>query len=170
MQNFVQPGEKITYTNGTGSAITSGSPVVIGSLVGVAMGDIADGATGEVLLEGVVELTKTTPLAIAQGDEVFWSTSTNKVTKTATDKPLGTAHAAAGSSDTSAQVKLYGRGNGIPVAAFVAYTAGTNLTGVDGVGSNAAPLAGTETRLDAIDTAIAALKTSLINAGLMASS
>ncbi len=55
-------------------------------------------------------------------------------------------------------------------AAVVSYTAGTNLVGVDGTGSNAAPLAGTETRLDAIDTALAAILTSLKNAGLMASS
>jgi predicted RecA/RadA family phage recombinase len=120
MQNFVQPGEKITYSN-SGSAIAAGDVVIIGSLAGVAMGDIAaTTGEGEVLLEGVVSLTKTTPLAIAQGDELFWSTGTSKVTKTATDKPLGTAHAAAGSSATSVDVKLYGRGNGIPVAGTVA--------------------------------------------------
>lgn len=170
MQNFVQPGEKITYTNATGSDIASGDVVIIGSLAGVAMGDIADEAEGEVLLEGVVELTKDAPLAIAQGDELFWNTTNDEVTKTATDKPIGTAHAAAASSDTTVQVKLYGRGNGIPQAAFVTFAAGTNLTGVDGTGSNAAPLAGTETRLDAAETAILAIRTALVNAGLMASS
>lgn len=54
------------------------------------------------------------------------------------------------------------------VASAVSFSAGSNLTGVDGAGSNAAPLAGTETRLDAIDTAIAAIIANLQAAGLMA--
>lgn len=51
----------------------------------------------------------------------------------------------------------------------VPYTSGSNLVGVDGTGSNAAPLAGTEARLDALDTALQALLTSLRNAGVIAS-
>jgi hypothetical protein len=43
----------------------------------------------------------------------------------------------------------------------------TNLVGVDGTGSNAAPLVGTEARLDAIEAKIDAVITALINAGLM---
>ena len=54
-------------------------------------------------------------------------------------------------------------------AATVADITSTNLFGVDGTGSNAAPLAGTETRLDAIETKINAVLTALKNAGLMAS-
>lgn len=46
----------------------------------------------------------------------------------------------------------------------------TNLTGVDGTGSNAAPLAGTESRLDAIEAKIDAILSSLKAAGVMASS
>lgn len=57
-----------------------------------------------------------------------------------------------------------------PQAAVVAAITSTNLTGVDGTGSNAAPLAGTETRLDAIESKINAILTALKNAGLMASS
>jgi len=54
-------------------------------------------------------------------------------------------------------------------AATVAAITSTNLVGVDGTGSNAAPLAGTETRLDAIETKINAVLTALKAAGLMAS-
>ena len=46
----------------------------------------------------------------------------------------------------------------------------TNLVGVDGTGSNAAPLAGTESRLDAIEAKVDALILALKNAGLMATS
>lgn len=44
----------------------------------------------------------------------------------------------------------------------------TNLVGVDGTGSNAAPLVGTEARLDAIEAKVDALLAALKAAGLMA--
>ena len=44
----------------------------------------------------------------------------------------------------------------------------SNLVGVDGTGSNAAPLVGTEARLDAIEAKIDAVIAALIAAGLMA--
>lgn len=53
-------------------------------------------------------------------------------------------------------------------AAAVADISSSNLVGVDGTGSNAAPLAGTETRLDAIETKINAILAALRAAGLMA--
>lgn len=55
-------------------------------------------------------------------------------------------------------------------ANVAAMGATTNLVGVDGTGSNAAPLAGTESRLDAIEAKVDAILTSLKNAGVMASS
>lgn len=54
------------------------------------------------------------------------------------------------------------------VAANVAPIGATsNLVGVDGTGSNAAPLVGTEARLDAIEAKVDALIAALIAAGLM---
>lgn len=53
-------------------------------------------------------------------------------------------------------------------AAAVADISSSNLVGVDGTGSNAAPLAGTETRLDAIESKINAILAALRAAGLMA--
>lgn len=189
MKNFIQEGTRVDWTNTTGSAVASGDVVIVGSLAAIAVVDIADTKSGEVALEGVYELTKDTPLAISQGDEVFWNTTNKEVTKTATDKPLGVAFRAAGSSDTTVQVKIYGQGNGIPVAATVAAltdnsggTADATLedcnnavTGVDGTGSNAASKADVDARLVSIannfaDLAAkqAAILTSLKNAGLMA--
>ena len=57
-------------------------------------------------------------------------------------------------------------GGNTPAATVAAITS-SNLVGVDGTGSNAAPLAGTETRLDAIETKINAILTALKDAGLM---
>lgn len=43
----------------------------------------------------------------------------------------------------------------------------SNLVGVDGTGSNAAPLAGTESRLDAVEAKVDALIGALIAANIM---
>ena len=53
-------------------------------------------------------------------------------------------------------------------AAVAALGATANLVGVDGTGSNAAPLAGTEARLDAIEVKVDAVIAALKAAGLMA--
>jgi hypothetical protein len=57
---------------------------------------------------------------------------------------------------------------GNPQAAAVAALGATaNLVGVDGTGSNAAPLAGTESRLDATEAKVDAVIAALKAAGLM---
>jgi hypothetical protein len=58
-------------------------------------------------------------------------------------------------------------GGNSPAAAVALLGATSNLVGVDGTGSNAAPLAGTESRLDAVEAKIDAVITALKNAGLM---
>lgn len=55
-----------------------------------------------------------------------------------------------------------------PQAAAVANITSSDLVGVDGTGSNAAPLAGTETRLDALEAKVNAILAALRAAGLMA--
>lgn len=55
-----------------------------------------------------------------------------------------------------------------PAASVAALGTTTNLVGVDGAGSNAAPLVGTEARLDAIEAKIDELLAALVAAGLMA--
>ncbi len=158
MKNFVQPGETITWENGTGSDVASGDVVIIGAVAGIAMVDIADTESGSVALEGVYELAKDTPLVISQGDEVFWNTENSEVTKTATDKPLGVAFADAASNDATVNVKIYGQGNGLPVAATVAAIATAN-------GSD---LATTQALANQLKTSVNAILTSLKAAGLMA--
>jgi len=119
MDNMVQDGKRITYTNATGSDIAAGAPVVIGSIIGVACVDIADGATGAVALDGVFTLPKTADTTghdIAQGDIMLFDISTGKFdVKTATDAAgdiLGGAIAvtAAASAATTVDVKLCGPG------------------------------------------------------------
>jgi predicted RecA/RadA family phage recombinase len=92
MQNEIQPGNRITWTNGTGSAVAAGAVVVLGALICIACVDIANGATGELATEGVFELPKvadTSGHAIAQGEAVVFDVSTGKI-------DLGAAVAASG--------------------------------------------------------------------------
>ena len=54
-----------------------------------------------------------------------------------------------------------------PAATVAAIGATSNLVGVDGTGSNAAPLAGTEARLDVVEGKINAVIAALKAAGMM---
>jgi predicted RecA/RadA family phage recombinase len=106
MKNFVKRGEVIDYVNLSGSDINSGDFVFVGSLFGVAQTDIANGATGAVLLKGAVILPKAAG-AIAQGAKVYWITGTLNVTATATSNTfIGYAVSAALTGDTTAEVQL----------------------------------------------------------------
>jgi predicted RecA/RadA family phage recombinase len=75
MNNYLQPGEVMPYTNGTGSAISSGDVVVIGNMLTVATVDMADGAVGEVATRGVFSLPKASAAVIGQGQTLTWDVS-----------------------------------------------------------------------------------------------
>ncbi len=173
MKNFYQQGDVMDYT--AGADLSAGDVVVLSGIgCGIAANDIANGAVGPVNLKGVYKVAKQSSHAIAQGARVYWNASGPYATSTASTHTLmGVAMKAAGSSDAYVYVLLVLMGDTDPgqltQAAVVNYSAGSNLVGVDGTGSNAAPLAGTETRLDDLDTAVAAILTSLKAAGLMAS-
>lgn len=81
-KNYVQDGEVLNHTNGTGSAISSGSVVVLGAAgdatIGVALVDIADGASGAVQISGVFTLPKVTAAVFKQGESLVWDVSTGK--------------------------------------------------------------------------------------------
>lgn len=167
MKNFIQEGQTISFV--AGADYSSGDPVVLGGLMGIVVADVVSGAVGQALISKVVSVSKVSAQAWTMGQRIYWDVSASLFTNVQdTDTVFaGTAVEAAANPSASGKL-LLNQGGG--QAAIVAYSAGSNLVGVDGTGSNAAPLAGTETRLDAIDTAIAAIILSLKNAGLMASS
>jgi predicted RecA/RadA family phage recombinase len=172
MKTFIAEGCSLEYT--AGSDLLSGAVVALGMGVGVLDTDIANGAKGTAHVRGVFSLAKATGTAWTEGDKLYWDAGASKFTKTALgNKPAGFAHAPAASGDATGYVNLQPSVESMPgdvQAAVVSFSAGSNLVGVDGAGSNAAPLAGTETRLDSLDTAVAAILTSIKAAGLMASS
>jgi hypothetical protein len=105
--------------------------------------------------------------AIARGAKVSAVVSGSKVvTASAAKRVIGRAFDKASGNGSLIRVIL--DVPGLTAAAAVSFSAGSNLVGVDGTGNNAAPLTGTETRLDSIDTAITAIITNLQAAGLMA--
>lgn len=115
MKNFIKPGKIISYTNG-GSAINSGDVVVISGVgVGIATGDIANGAEGELLMEGIVSVTKNAGSPISFGVPLFWDAGSGYVTTTpGSHQLIGYCAKAALSADTSVQVALVPMGDTDP--------------------------------------------------------
>lgn len=111
---FWQRGEAIDYTNGSGSKIDANEIVIIGSHVGVAGSDIADGETGALHVFGVFELPKKASEAISAGADVYWDGT--GITASANDEAnppvaypqAGYAIQAAIAADTTIKVKLLG--------------------------------------------------------------
>ena len=60
MKNQIDSGVVVSYTNGTGNDIAAGALVIMGKMAGVAVNDIANGATGAVSVKGKYQLTKKT--------------------------------------------------------------------------------------------------------------
>ncbi len=99
------PGDVVPVTNSGDSAIEAGDIVSLTTRVGVAAAKIAAGATGMVSVRGVYTFPKASG-AISQGDAVYFSTSSKKITKTDTDVPAGWATEAAASGDDTVSVKI----------------------------------------------------------------
>ncbi len=102
MKSYIQPGHVFDFI--AAGDVASGDVISSGGLIGIAAIDGVSGDTIPCNRVGVYSLTKDTPLAIAQGDRVYWSGT--EVTKTTSDTPLGVAFNAAGSSDTTVAVLL----------------------------------------------------------------
>lgn len=79
MKNFVQPGHNITAVAPAGG-VSSGDPVLIGNVFGVAAFDAIAGAEVELSTVGVFDLPKTTSLAFTFGDIVYFDATAGEVT------------------------------------------------------------------------------------------
>jgi len=113
MKNFIQTGDVLNLA--PGADVASGVGYLFGAaLFGVATGDVASGATGAFAVDGVVEIAKTSALAISVGDRVFWDATNKCVNKTATAQQcVGIAVAAAANPSATVKILL---GNNLPVA------------------------------------------------------
>lgn len=107
MKTFVQPGDILTLT--APYAVASGAGALVGSIFGVATGTIGNAEVGEFQVVGVFDLAKTSALAIAIGDKVYWDNTAKEVNKTATGNTLvGVAVSAAANPSATVNVRLNG--------------------------------------------------------------
>ena len=107
MKTYKHEGKTLTIT--AAAALSSGDGVLIGTLLGVAVADIAQDAQGAALIDGCVELPATTADAWAQGDQLYWDAANGKLTDVIGDpaKPAcGRAAAAKAADATVATVLL----------------------------------------------------------------
>lgn len=106
MRNFIKEGEVLTLT--PTSAVAAGAGFMFGAgLFGVATSAVANGAAGEFITEGVVEIGKTSALAISVGDRLFWDAANSVVNKTSAGQVcVGIAVAAAANPSATVQMKL----------------------------------------------------------------
>lgn len=117
MKNAIQKGNVLNYPVPAATTITSGQPVFVGALAGIAaITSAIEGAIVPVNLEGVFVLPKTAPLVITQGDRLYWDTTPGEVTKTALGNTfIGVAFESQLSADTEVLVQLRNEGSvGVP--------------------------------------------------------
>lgn len=113
--NYSHEGTVIDYVNTTGVAITSGSVVKMNNVLGVALVDIAIGATGAVGFGVFRDIPKVTAAVIAQGESLTWDVSAGKFDDNAAVAASGDvtgaaafAAAAAAADTTTLSVKFTG--------------------------------------------------------------
>lgn len=111
--NQDQGVDVVDYT--AGADITSGSPVVLGATaggmvtVGIALTDIANGATGAVAIRGTFNMAKVSAAVITQGETVNWDTSESGVEDN--------AHTAATGDVEDFGIAMESAGNGVTTVA-----------------------------------------------------
>jgi predicted RecA/RadA family phage recombinase len=101
---FVQKGDVLDLD--PGATVASGTGHLFGAaLFGVAAVDAVNGTKSAFIVEGVVTIAKTSALAIAVGDRLFWDAANSVVNKTAVaQQQVGIAVEAA--ANPSATVKM----------------------------------------------------------------
>lgn len=77
-KNFSHEGRVIDYVNTTGAAIASGAVVKMNNVLGIALADIAIGATGPVGFGVFRDIPKVNGAVIAQGESLTWDVSAGK--------------------------------------------------------------------------------------------
>ena len=107
--NFIQRGDVLTTSNGTGSDVDAGGVLIAGARARIAINDIANGASGPCFAEGVFNLPATSADDWADGANLYWAAGTGKLTDTVgANVFVGNAVALKAALATTANVKLAG--------------------------------------------------------------
>lgn len=86
MQNYIQPGSSLTIL--AAAAVTSGDPVLVDRLFGVAGTSAAIGEEYELHRVGVFELPKLEAQAWTVGQRVYWDDANSRLTTVASGNLL----------------------------------------------------------------------------------
>lgn len=107
MTNHIASGEILTLT--APYAVASGEGALVGSIFGVATATVANGAVGEFVLEGIVEIKKTSAQAWTVGALIYWDNGAKEATTASAagaNKLIGVAVAAAANPTAVGRVRL----------------------------------------------------------------
>jgi len=104
MKNKVQEGDILELT--APYARSAGEGALVGSLFGVAIADVANGAKGSFYTKGVFDLTKASG-SVTEGAKMYWDNTNKVVTTTSTSNTLiGCATQAQASGDATCRIRL----------------------------------------------------------------
>ncbi len=104
MKNYIQEGDVLTLT--PTAAVAAGTGYLFGAaLFAVAIADVAANTAGAFAAEGVIDIAKTSALAITTGDRLFWDATNKCVNKTATAQQC-VGIAVADAANPSATVRM----------------------------------------------------------------
>lgn len=109
--SYLEPGDVLTVTNGTGVAIAAGAGILVGARVAVAMVDLAISASGSAMFTGVHSVAKSTGASTggAQGAAAYWDATAKKFTAVVTSNTLaGYFAGTCADGDATCKVKLLG--------------------------------------------------------------
>lgn len=105
-KNYIQDGDTLNLA--PGADVASGTGHLFGAaLFGIALTDAKNGVASSFAVEGVFSIAKTSALAIAVGDRVFWDATNKVVNKTSmAQQQVGIAVAAAANPSSTVLIKL----------------------------------------------------------------
>ena len=105
MQNAVQPGNTVALPAPYDRL--SGQGALVGSIFGIACGDVLSTVSGQFELVGVFDIAKTAVEVWAVGAKVYWDDSTKLCTTTAaSNKLIGVALAVTANPSSTGRVRL----------------------------------------------------------------
>jgi predicted RecA/RadA family phage recombinase len=154
MKNFINKGKSVEVVT-PADGYTSGQAVKVGGLVGICHDNYVEGETAVIWIQGRYSVVKAVG-AWSAGDRLFWDAGAKKFTTDSEgNTPAGFAADDAANDAATGDIILRQAGAGIAANVAVIATA------------NASDLATAEALANANKTAINALITSLVDAGLM---
>lgn len=104
MRNLISSGNTVQIT--AAGTYTAGTPVLIGQLFGIPATSAVSGELVTLHVRGIATLAKTSALAIAVGDALYWDAGNSLVNKTSSgQKEIGWA--ASDAANPSSTVDVY---------------------------------------------------------------